>query len=176
MTSRALTQVGSFAFLVLAVAGCGGSTAATDAAAVDAASVDAASAPDAALTDDAAAVDAGGTPDTGTTADAAVAGDAGPVDQCTGTADMAVLAAGTVDGVVGDCATANFGQEPATRDCIRSMSGLTSGCADCFDGTVRCVTAHCIAPCAADPQSVACMACRAENCDPAFQACSGIAP
>lgn len=139
---------------------------------------------DAASNDDAAsAVDSGGTPlDMGLPNDAFVGVDAAtPVDMgssggaCTNSADTAVIAAGNVGTVVGNCAMNSFGREPATQDCIRSMSGLTMACADCYDGEVRCTTMHCLSQCIGG-NTPACNTCRMTNCDPAFTVCSGVAP
>jgi hypothetical protein len=166
--------------IAVALAGCGGGSTARDAGStgndaanpgddaatpgVDAAGpgVDAASpGVDAASDNDAATSDV----------DAATAGSGA----CTNSADTDVLAAGNVTMVVSDCAMSSLGAEPGTRNCIESMSGLTMACADCFDGEVHCSVMHCALACAGG-ESPGCASCRATNCDPAFQACSGLAP
>lgn len=109
---------------------------------------------------------------------AADAGDSGASGACTNPSDMAVISdpGSDVNGKVGACAQKNFGAEPGTRDCIRSESGLSTACADCYDGMSQCVVKHCIAQCLAGQNSPGCTSCRAQNCDPAFAACVGIPP
>ncbi len=166
--------------IAVAIAGCGGGTRASNDAAgggdsgnpgVDAASpgVDAASpGVDAASPGNDAAspgVDAASDVDAATTGSGA----------CTNSADSAVLAAGGVDAVVSMCGNDNLGREPATQNCIRSMSGLTTACADCFDGSVRCGVMHCPFACAGGNTPM-CMTCLETNCNPAFRTCSGLGP
>lgn len=101
----------------------------------------------------------------------------GAMGACTNDADTAILTDPAVDiqAVVGDCAQQNFGQEPATYDCIK-MSGLTDACTQCFDDTVQCIFANCLMQCAADPNGQACTDCRAQFCDEPFAMCSGLTP
>ena len=95
---------------------------------------------------------------------------------CTNAADQSTLATHDESAVVRDCATMSFGGEPATRDCIRSMTGLSQPCADCFDGAVVCSVGMCFSACAFTPDSAECTTCRMTMCDPAFEACSGLPP
>jgi hypothetical protein len=108
--------------------------------------------------------------------DAFVADDTGGTASgaCTGAADTARLAMPGLSDVIDMCARP-AGAEPRTRDCIRSMSGLTQACADCFDATVVCTIHNCALQCASGdtPQ---CTTCRMNHCDAPFQACSGVAP
>ncbi len=111
--------------------------------------------------------------------------DVGPVDAgtdaattyCVDTVDQTRIGMDpSIADLVGNCGSSNFGQEPATRDCIRSTSGLTMQCADCFDMEVQCGVMHCIGVCAGG-NSPTCLACLHTNhCDSIFAACSGIAP
>ena len=78
--------------------------------------------------------------------------------------------------IVGDCASKSFGQEPATSNCIKMMTGLSDGCVACFGATISCTVSKCLQFCLADQNSVACTMCRATNCDPAFVTCSGLTP
>ncbi|MEZ4311732.1 MAG: hypothetical protein R3F14_27185 [Polyangiaceae bacterium] len=80
-----------------------------------------------------------------------------------------------VPAAVGKCGQDNFGMEPATLDCIK-MTGLSDGCAQCFDDTVHCIIEKCLSECIADAGSQACVDCRKMNCDPAFAECSGLMP
>ena len=110
--------------------------------------------------------------------DAAV--DAGPdaaTTYCVDTTDQTRIGMDpSIADLVGNCGSSNFGQEPATRDCIRSTSGLTMQCADCFDMEVQCGVMHCIGVCAGG-NSPTCLAClHMFHCDSIFTACSGIAP
>lgn len=91
---------------------------------------------------------------------------------CTNTADMTVLGMIDVEMVVGDCAMMTFGRSPATRDCIM-MSGLGMDCSQCFADTVSCTVMNCLLDCAGG-ETPACAACRAANCNAAFEACSGL--
>lgn len=100
-------------------------------------------------------------------------GGAAPSGACTNAADQAILAGGQVEAQVEQCAQQNFGGEPGTKDCIKSETGLSDGCVTCFDDTVQCTVANCIAQCAGG-QSPDCTACMDQNCTPAFVACSGL--
>ncbi len=102
-------------------------------------------------------------------------GTTGAMGACTNAADTALLADPNADieTKVNDCAQQNLGQEPATLDCIKA-TGLSAGCAQCFDDTVQCVVMNCLTECLADSNSPACIECRAMKCDPAFETCSGL--
>ena len=93
---------------------------------------------------------------------------------CTNAPDLAITMSKNVAKITGDCATASFGAEPATKKCIKMGTGLSDPCVTCFDDTVACVVAHCLNECAVDSGSQACKDCRATNCDPAFKLCSGL--
>ncbi len=94
---------------------------------------------------------------------------------CTNAADLAVAQDPATPGAVGKCGQDNLGAEPATLDCIKGL-GFSDACAGCFDDTVKCAIMNCLNDCLADQNSQACIDCRATNCDPAFQMCSGIDP
>ena len=112
----------------------------------------------------------GGSTTTATTG----AGGAGPMNACTNAADQAIAMSKDLAAIVGKCGQDNLGQEPATYDCIKMMTGLSDDCVTCFDGTVQCVVMSCFSECIADPGSQACTDCRAMHCDPVFEACSGL--
>jgi hypothetical protein len=76
---------------------------------------------------------------------------------------------------VTDCGTSSLGREPELMDCITTMTGLSAGCASCYDDEVHCVIAHCLsAGCGTDPMGATCTACRTSMCHPAFMHCSGL--
>jgi hypothetical protein len=101
------------------------------------------------------------------------AGGAG-MGACTNAADLALVQSKDVAGITGKCGTDNLGAEPKTKDCIKTQTGLSDACVDCFDGTVQCVVAKCFSQCIADANSQPCKDCRKANCDPAFESCSGL--
>jgi hypothetical protein len=92
---------------------------------------------------------------------------------CTNDPDQAVLMSVDIQAAVKKCAEDNFGGEPGTKDCIK-MIGLSDGCTTCFDDTIQCVVSKCFNECAFSPDSAECATCRATNCDPAFETCSGL--
>lgn len=100
-------------------------------------------------------------------------GGAPPSGACTNAGDQAILAGGQVQTQVEQCAQQNFGAEPGTKDCIKSTTGLSDGCVTCFDDTVQCTVANCIAQCAGG-QTPDCTACMDQHCTPAFVQCSGL--
>ena len=109
--------------------------------------------------------------DTGTTdVDSGATG----MGACTNAADGAILAT-DVTGTVGDCAMSNFGAQPGTGNCIHMMTGLSTECSNCFGDAAACAVMRCLAQCIGGDTPM-CMTCRAMNCDPAFAACSGLAP
>ena len=111
----------------------------------------------------------GGTTTTGT------GGSGGGMGACTNAADTTVLTNPSTDvpAEINACAQDNLGQEPATLNCIKAL-GLSDECAVCFDDTVKCVIEKCLNDCISDQNSQACKDCRAANCDPAFETCSGL--
>lgn len=111
----------------------------------------------------------GGTTTTGT------GGSGGaPAAACTNADDLAIVMSKDVAGITGKCGQDNLGAEPKTKDCIKAGTGLSDACVACFDGTVQCVVAKCFSECIADANSQPCKDCRKTNCDPAFEACSGL--
>ena len=102
-------------------------------------------------------------------------GAGGAMGACTNAEDTALLGdpAADIETKVNACAQDNLGQEPATLDCIKA-TGLSDGCAQCFDDTVQCVVMNCLTECIADSNSQGCIDCRAMKCDPAFETCSGL--
>lgn len=172
-----IERTSSFIFLLsLCLAACGGGRPTGDSMAVDMGTtpVDMGSTP----------VDMGSTPvDMGSTpvdmgpvdVDLGTPGtDSGASGACTNATDQATLMTIDAGAITGMCASDNFGGEPATQNCIRSMTGLSNACADCFDGEVRCSVMNCALRCFSDTPD--CAACRAMYCDAAFASCSGLTP
>jgi hypothetical protein len=119
---------------------------------------------------------AGGASTTTTTTTTTGTGGAGgaAAGACTNEADLAIVMSKDVAGITGQCGKENFGAEPKTSECIKTGTGLSDACVACFAGTVKCVVEKCLNDCLADANSQACKDCRAANCDPAFEACSGL--
>ncbi len=117
----------------------------------------------------------GGTTASGGTGGATGGTGGAAMGACTNAADGAVLSDPATDAQakVGACGKDNLGAEPATLDCIKAI-GFSDGCAACFDGTVQCAIMNCLNDCFADANSQPCKDCRKTNCDPAFEACSGL--
>lgn len=95
---------------------------------------------------------------------------------CTNAGDMTIIMSKAIGKIVGDCASGKLGMEPATKDCIKMGTGLSDPCVTCFDDTVGCVIKNCFSECIGGSGSQACNDCRVAKCDPAFVACSGLAP
>jgi hypothetical protein len=99
----------------------------------------------------------------------------GVMGACTDDADKAIAAAKDLKMVATMCALMNNGAEPATKDCIKSQSGLSDPCVACYDTIVTCTLMNCASSCTG-PQGFgapACQTCLGTNCLPAFQTCSG---
>ncbi len=93
---------------------------------------------------------------------------------CTNSGDQAILNSIDVETTVGDCGQTNLGAEPATYDCIKQATNLSDGCVTCFDATIACAVQNCLIQCLGDSNAPACVDCRKQFCDPAFEACSGL--
>jgi hypothetical protein len=117
---------------------------------------------------------------TTTTSSSSGTGGVAPTGACTDAADTQILAADDVPTLAANCAKMNLGEDPAIEACIQAGTGedggpgLSSACTQCFDAAVDCSIAHCPNQCLSDPSAAPCVACRAQSCDPAFYACSGL--
>jgi len=139
-----------------------------DVAAIDATAVGAPDAPPTGTPDAAAS-----TPDAAPTLDA-------PAGACINAADIAIPTM-TIDTSANTCGCTGCTPIP-TKECVSTCMtddiGLSKACADCYGGIVACVVAECALPCLTFdpecPESDDCVACRVENCSPAFTACSGL--
>lgn len=121
---------------------------------------------------------AGGTSQDGGELDAPVeTGEDAPVEggsgACTNPADATIMAASDFQSKVSDCATKNWGADPATKNCVIKDTGLSDACATCFGAEIKCAATKCMTQCISDSNSQQCKDCRAQNCDPAFTTCSG---
>ena len=99
-----------------------------------------------------------------------------PGGACTNQADLAVVQSKDVATIAGTCGKNNIGNETATKKCIKDETNLSDPCVGCFYDTIQCTISKCLTQCLADPAAQACKDCRAQNCDPAFYACSGLPP
>ncbi len=62
-----------------------------------------------------------------------------------------------------------------TGECLMRETGLSAGCAACFDEIFDCTKRNCMFQCI-DSGSASCAACREQNCNAAFEACAGFPP
>lgn len=99
----------------------------------------------------------------------------GVAGACTSEADTAIICDDGFSDAVAACGTANLGAgAEAIAMCVAEDTNLSAECADCFGATTQCTIDNCLAAgCAAEPLGEACTTCRAENCDPDFNACAG---
>jgi hypothetical protein len=93
---------------------------------------------------------------------------------CTNAADLGIVQTKDVKTITADCGKANIGNDTKTKACIKMGTNLSDPCVTCFADTVSCVINKCLNQCIADSNSQMCTDCRAANCDPAFEACSGL--
>jgi hypothetical protein len=94
---------------------------------------------------------------------------------CTMPEDVAIICDESFTAAATTCGTENILEGPeAIAACIAEDTGLNVNCATCFGETTQCTIDNCIeAGCAVEPMGQSCTMCRAENCDPAFNACAG---
>ena len=93
---------------------------------------------------------------------------------CTNEADLAIICGAGFSEEVAACGTDNLtGGAEAIAMCVADDIGLSAECSACFGATTQCTIDNCLTDCATDPLGDACATCRAENCDPAFNACAG---
>lgn len=142
-------------------------TAAADvpAAQADAVAADVPAAKDVVATADVAAADVGAPP-----ADIVEAS-----GTCSNDADKTIIASGSVDKAVTDCAMSSMGDAAKATPCIKKATGLSDGCVTCFAGALSCTFSKCLMDCMGG-NTPSCAACRAKNCDAAFTTCSGLKP
>jgi hypothetical protein len=97
---------------------------------------------------------------------------------CDNEDDTAALEASeaTLSDSITSCVFMCFGQDEACNsNCIQGETGVSDGCAACFGTLLSCTVSNCALQCI-DANGQACADCRAQNCDPAFTECAGIAP
>ena len=92
---------------------------------------------------------------------------------CTNSADQTILAPG-IGQAPTECATSCFGNPDTNCNsaCIAKSTHLSPACSSCWGALLNCNVASCLAQCLSG-QSDACTQCGAQNCQPAFKACSG---
>ena len=76
-----------------------------------------------------------------------------------------------------DCGLGCLGDpdsEACAVECVQDETGLSRDCASCYADAVDCAINNCLAPCAMDPSSWECAACRDDFCRDDFEFCSGI--
>jgi hypothetical protein len=100
---------------------------------------------------------------------------AGPMMACTNAADAAIITAKDVKAIVTKCGQDNVGAEPATKNCIKTGTGLSDDCTGCYSGEVDCIKDNCLieGKCLIAPDAQLCLDCRKKYCTPAYEACSG---
>jgi hypothetical protein len=123
-------------------------------------------------------------PDAGMPRPDATSGDATPPDvqdgavgdACLDAADQTVLSdAAKVQSVAQNCGIRCYGNadKQCNAKCMISDGGLTPACAACWGGSIDCVATNCLGQCLAGGDDPDCRSCTAQNCTPAFHACSG---
>jgi hypothetical protein len=100
-------------------------------------------------------------------------GMATPTDACTNVDDLAIVCDAGFGDEVSTCARAESGQGGPTADCLVRDTGVSQDCATCYGNVTQCIFDSCLADCATDPDSEECLQCRADNCDTAFNSCTG---
>lgn len=113
-----------------------------------------------------------------TTTSSSSSGSAG--NNCTNSADLSIIQSQDIPTIAGNCGKTNIATQDQIAPCIVDATkadggtGLSDACAGCFADTVKCAISKCLTQCLSDSNSQACKDCRAQNCDPAFYACSGL--
>ena len=101
------------------------------------------------------------------------------VDACMNAADLAIVTSRDVTGEAQDCGLGCLGSDDpqqCSAECVVDATGLSASCAGCYGSTVFCTIENCLAACAVDPSSAACLDCQEENCLAAFNVCAGVLP
>jgi len=131
-------------------------------------------------------VDRDGPADLGRPPDGPIAVDGGSSGTCTNAADMPLLddtgdtptkrdiVSYKASNCIGGCL--DKPDPSCTADCIKTTTGLSAGCAQCYASRFRCLVDKCFAECAANRTWPPCVNCVRVNCEPAFVACSGLPP
>lgn len=64
--------------------------------------------------------------------------------------------------------------EGCMSDCLQVRVELGGNCIDCYTQRTECLFLNCLGECVVNPQGGPCQACNAQNCQGAFEMCSGI--
>jgi len=119
--------------------------------------------------------DAGTGGDAGAGGSAGAGGTPGVTDACTNDTDLPLVCDAGFSATLEACAQAASGSGAATATCLEADPGLSADCASCFGDDIDCLVANCVAggECFPDNTTQACADCRADNCAPALDACTG---
>ncbi len=163
--TRLLVSLGAAALLL--AAGCDSSSDDTNPA-TDAGPTDTTA------TDNGGSADNGTATDNGGTADTEADTGGGAAGACMNAADLAIDQDETSTkakdcglGCLNDADT-----NACAQACVVEQTGHSEACSQCYTDTILCSINNCIPACLT-PDSEACQTCQAENCTPAFFACTG---
>ncbi len=98
------------------------------------------------------------------------------MNACTNAADTMIRTDKDVRTIAAGCGQKSLGDPMQTYDCIKMGTGLSDNCTTCYADSVVCAAKNCLSKCLSAPMSQECSDCRQMFCNPAFDACSGIAP
>lgn len=118
----------------------------------------------------------GGSTSTGASTGASTGTGSMLMNACTNAADTMIRTDKDVRTISAGCGQKSLGDPMQTYDCIKMGTGLSDNCTTCYADSVVCAAKNCLSKCLSDPASQACSDCRQMFCNPAFDACSGIAP
>ena len=99
----------------------------------------------------------------------------GVTDACTNDTDLALVCDAGFSDTLDACDEAGGVVGADTATCLEADPGLSTDCASCFGADIDCLVANCMTngACFPDNRTIACEACRADNCYPALDACTG---
>jgi len=99
----------------------------------------------------------------------------GVTDACTNDTDLALVCDAGFSDTLDACAEAGGLVGADTATCLEADPGLSTDCASCFGADIDCLVANCMTngECFPDKFNIPCEACRADNCYPALDACTG---
>jgi hypothetical protein len=111
----------------------------------------------------------------GSAGEGGAGGAPGVTDACTNGTDLPLVCDAGFSTTLEACAQAATGSGAATAECLETDPGLSTDCASCFGDDIDCLVANCVAggECFPDNTTQICADCRADNCAPALDACTG---
>lgn len=99
---------------------------------------------------------------------------------CQNADDCPIIAEGKARSAASSCGQGCLGQADeagCARTCVVKETHLSTTCADCYVGIVRCTIMKCLSACAANPESPDCFKCQVDmGCRSTFDTCSGLPP